>query len=85
MCYCYCHTMLHSNNCPEVRWYSFGVKPFLGDKGRRLEGGVCNKWFMYVHYLGTVILIIKANEMHYFSNTFWSRTLYVSDRSTITS
>jgi len=38
MCYCYCFTMLHSNNCPEVWWYSFGVMPFLGDKGRRLEG-----------------------------------------------
>ena len=48
-------------------------------------GGVCDKWFMYVHYLGTVILIIKANETHYFSNIFWSRTLHVLDRSTVTS
>jgi hypothetical protein len=31
--------------------------PFLRDKGRKLEGGVCDKWFMYVHYLGTVILL----------------------------
>jgi hypothetical protein len=29
------------------------------------------------------ILIIKANEMHYFSNLFWCRTLHVSDRSTV--
>jgi len=27
--------------------------------------------------------IIKANEMHYFTNLFWQRTLHVSDRSTV--
>jgi len=29
-----------------------------------------------------MILKIKANEMHYFTNLFWQRTLHVSDRST---
>ena len=29
------------------------------------------------------ILIIKTNEMHYFSNLFWCRTLHISDRSTV--
>ena len=28
-------------------------------------------------------LIIKTNEMHYFSNLFWYRTLHVSDRFTV--
>jgi len=72
--------MLHSNNCPEVWWYSFGVMPFLGDKGRRLEGE-----FAINGSCMCIILIIKANKMHYFSNIFWSRTLYVLDRSTVTS
>jgi hypothetical protein len=30
-----------------------------------------------------IILIIKTNEMHYFSNLFWYRTLHVSDRFTV--
>jgi hypothetical protein len=29
------------------------------------------------------ILIIKINEMHYFSKLFWYRTLHVSDRFTV--
>ena len=28
-------------------------------------------------------LIIKTNEMHYFANLFWYRTLHVSDRFTV--
>jgi len=28
-------------------------------------------------------LIIKTNEMHYFSNLFWYRTLHVSDMITV--
>jgi len=30
-----------------------------------------------------MLLIIKANEMHYFSNLFWQKTLHVSDISTV--
>ena len=29
------------------------------------------------------LLIIKINEMHYFSNLFWYRTLHVLDRFTV--
>jgi hypothetical protein len=29
------------------------------------------------------IIIIKSNEMHYFSDLFWYRTLHVSDRFTV--
>jgi hypothetical protein len=36
-------------------------------------------WFIF--FLG--IHIIKANEMHYFSNLFWYWTLHVSDRFTV--
>jgi hypothetical protein len=30
-----------------------------------------------------LILIIKINEINYFSNLFWYRTLHVSDRFTV--
>jgi len=30
-----------------------------------------------------IVFVIKTNEMHYFSNLFWYRTLHVSDRSTV--
>jgi len=29
------------------------------------------------------LLTIKTNEMHYFSNLFWYRTLHVSDRFSV--
>ena len=30
-----------------------------------------------------LILLIKTNKMHYFSNLFWYRTLHDSDRFTV--
>jgi len=36
-------------------------------------------WHSEDHTL-SYILIIKANEMHYFSTLFWLRTLHVLDR-----
>jgi hypothetical protein len=38
---------------------------------------------LYVASEYSSILIIKTNELHYFSNLFWYRTLRVSDRFTV--
>jgi hypothetical protein len=44
----------------------------------RLRDNCVNTFFRNL-----TILTIKTNEMHYFSNLFWYRTLHVSDRFTV--
>jgi len=52
-------------------------------KNRRREDNLKENVHNYTLSRDGMILIIKANEMHYSSNLFWQRTLHVSDRSTV--